>query len=302
MGRPKGAKNKLYDLGNGMLGTKCMLTRQPVIPPPAGQVKSDDEILTEIKDRFGVMSILVDGAIEGNIRALLISGASGVGKSYMILKKLQSARTFDETRFEIISGGISAINLYKLGYKMRHPGSVIVLDDSDKIIKDIEGLAILKALCDSGQFRTVHWLKESAALIDDDGNPIETSYEFEGTMVFVTNYNIQKLAEEDKNAFASQLKALSDRALYLDLLIHDRSQLAVWVNHVASSSNLFEEQEVSPAQGAQILQYINDHRDTLRDLSLRTVTKSCDLMKTVARVGTVTFEQLANTTLIRRTP
>ena len=265
----------------------------------------DEVILGEIKEQFTVAGILTDGAINGEIRSLTIAGGPGVGKSHMVEQKLKDASTFLHTKYTIVSGGISPVGLYKLGYEYSSPGSVIVLDDSDEILDKPEGVSILKALCDSGQYRTVYWVKESAALKDDDGNPIPTSYEFEGTMIFITNRNLRLMSTGAKGGMAPHIKALMDRTLYIDLLIHNRQQLGVWVNHMASATGIFEANGMTKEQGTEIMEYINAHRNDLETLSLRTITKACDLMKTAIRIAKlhgsgVNFTQFANGTLLVR--
>jgi len=309
MGRPRGAKGKLYRLPDGTLGPRrlAMATVAPVVvdASPSITARPDAEVLAEIKEQFDVFGILLDGVVAGKVRSLMSAGAPGVGKSHLVETKLERAKNAGTTQYRVVSGGISAVGLYKLGWEMRHPGHVIVLDDSDDILENDEGVSILKALTDSGQYRHVHWLKESAALVDDDGNPIDTSYEYNGAMVFVTNRNVQQDIDAARTKFAPHLKAISDRALYLDLLIHDRQQLGVWVNHIASSTGIFPEQGITEEHSKEIMAYINDHRTDLRDLSLRTIIKSCDLMKTAIDLSEYTrapvnFARLANTTLLRK--
>ena len=290
MSRPKGCLNKA-----------TILRRQAELPSD----RPDEIVLGEIKEQFNVAGILTDGAINGEIRSLTIAGGPGVGKSHMVTRKLRDAATYLHTKYTVVSGGISPIGLYKLGYEYSAPGSVIVLDDSDEILDKPEGVSILKALCDSGQYRTIHWVKESAALKDDDGNPIPTSYEFEGTMIFITNRNLRNMSADGKGGMAPHIKALMDRTLYIDLLIHNRQQLGVWVNHMASATGIFEANGMTTDQATEIMTYINEHRMTLETLSLRTITKACDIMKAAMRIAKlqnteVNFKQFADGTLLIR--
>ena len=265
-----------------------LLPEEPVID------KTDDELLDDIKERFRVMEILVDGAILGNIRSMMIAGASGIGKTFTLQKKLHDANTFKDTRYEIVSGGISAIGLYKLGYKMRDANRVIVLDDSDDIYSEDATLSILKVMCDSSKYRTVHWLKESAALKDGD-ETIPTSYEFNGSIIFVTNQNIQQMILDDRNKFVPHLKALVSRSLYLDLLIHNRHQLGVWINHIAHTAGLFDEFDFTKAECDRILKFVNDHRERVWSLDLRTVVNACEIYKT----DPGNFEMIARNTILQ---
>jgi hypothetical protein len=77
----------------------------------------------------------------------------------------------------------------------------------------------------------------------------------------------------------AHFEALMSRSLYLDLRLHDRQAVSLWVEHVATSGKLFTREGVKPDVGNKILAFIKQHRDDLRELSLRTVMKLCALAK-----------------------
>jgi hypothetical protein len=181
------------------------------------------------------------------------------------------------TPHEIIKGAISAVNLYKTAYRMRKAGSVIVLDDADSLFNDEDALNILKVLCDSSETRKVSWMKESNALIADD---VPQSFEFSGAMIFISNLDFQRFVDEGKNKYAQHFEALMSRSLYLDLRLHSRNELGVWIEHVASAGKIFEREGLTTAQGKAVLSFLKKNRDELRELSLRTLLKAAQLVKT----------------------
>lgn len=233
--------------------------------------KSDTEVLQDLKDRFEMLHKLTDGATRSQIRSLVVTGAPGVGKSYTVHDVLKE---IPEERQEVVSGAISAVELYKLGYRMRKAGSVIVLDDADSIFTDEDALNILKALCDSSPTRRVSWLKDSATLRDDD---VPQSYEFHGSFIFISNLDFQKYVDEGGNKFVKHFEALMSRSLYLDLRLHDRQGVHLWVSHIAQQGLLKREGVLS--RGDELLEFLSDYRDELREYSLRTLMKLCNLMK-----------------------
>ena len=237
------------------------------------KVRSDSEVLSDLSERFTMLRRLTQAAIEQNIRALVVTGAPGVGKSYNIEDVLTSS---EENRFEIVKGSMSPVNLYKLGWDYRRPGNVIVLDDADSIFTDEEALNLLKALCDSSKNRRVSWMKESALLKEED---IPQSYDFQGSFIFVSNIDWQRIVDMGGNKFVPHFQALMSRALYLDLTLHDRHAISLWVTHVATSGKLFEREGVPDFLRSEILQFIQDQRDDLRELSLRTLMKAIQLAK-----------------------
>ena len=234
--------------------------------------RSDAQILNDLKERFDILSLLTKGAIAKNIRAMVVTGAPGVGKTYTVENILEHSNV----PHEIVRGSLSALHLYMLAYKFRRPGNVIVLDDADSIFNDEDALNILKALCDTSSTRKVSYLKEAPQLKEED---IPQSFEFNGAMIFISNLDFQTFVDEGKNKYAQHFEALMSRSLYLDLRLHNRNELGVWVNHIAQDGRIFDREDVPQNLRAPILSFIATHRDTLRELSIRTLMKLCGLAK-----------------------
>lgn len=238
--------------------------------------RSDAEILSDLKERFGILSILTKATVERNIRAATITGAPGVGKTYTVERILENAAKTKGIKYEIVRGAISAVNLYKTAYELRKAGSVLVLDDADSIFNDEDALNILKVLCDSSDIRRPSWKKESNALLADD---VPQSFEFEGAIIFISNLDFQKFVEEGRNKYAAHFEALISRSMYLDLRLHSRNEIAVWIDHVAQDGAIFKREGLTKTQGDQVLAFLKKYREDLRELSLRTLLKTSQLVK-----------------------
>lgn len=253
------------------------------------KARPDAEVLQDLQDRFGMLGKLTHGSIKSNIRSMVVSGAPGVGKTYTVDTILQNT---PHLQYEVVRGALSAVNLYKLGYKYRKPGNVVVLDDADSIFTDEDALNILKALCDSSPTRRVHWMKESQALKEED---IPQSYEFHGSFIFISNLDFQRYVDMGGNKYVAHFEALMSRSLYLDLRLHDRQAISLWVNHIATEGKLFAREGIAPQVGDKILAFIKQHRDDLRELSLRTLMKACSL----AKLHPTDWEKMAKVLLVR---
>jgi hypothetical protein len=235
--------------------------------------RPDAVILKELKERFTLLELLSEAAALGQIRALVVSGGPGIGKTFRIQQVLE--RVSRQEMYEVNSGGVSPVNVYKLGYRTRMPRQVAVLDDADEIFRDEDSLNLVKAMCDSSLTRKVSWLKESAALREED---IPQVYEYEGAMIFVTNLDMQGAIDEGRSANIPHYEALISRAMYLDLRIYTRREKAIWVSHVATEGKIFAREGIDTKTGAKILKYISDKREELRTLDVRTVLKMCQLV------------------------
>ena len=253
--------------------TKEMVAAREAAQAVKQVVRSDEEILSDLTERFRILSLLTKGAIAKNVRAVVVTGAPGVGKTYTVEQILENSGV----HHEIVRGSLSAVNLYKLGWRNRRAGNVIVLDDADSIFNDEDALNLLKALCDTSSTRRVSWLRESLTLVEED---IPQSYEFNGAIIFISNLDFQTFVDEGRNKYAQHFEALMSRSLYLDLRLHNRDELGVWVNHIAKAGKIFEREGITASTGDAILKFIGGHRSHLRELSVRTLLKTCQLAKT----------------------
>jgi hypothetical protein len=187
-GRPKGSKNVSTLIREGKLNPE---TLEPIRPPDP---RSDDEILATTKERFVVFDRMMTGVIQGDITALIVSGASGTGKSYTAHQALENAKD-DNNAFQyiMVSGTVTPIELYKLAWRYRHPRNVIVLDDADGVMANEDGLNVLKGLLDTGTVRRVSWLSNSSAL-KEDGEEVDHEY-CEGCLLLI-RARIERLSQK----------------------------------------------------------------------------------------------------------
>jgi hypothetical protein len=274
MARPKGSKNK---------ATVQKLKAQLAEGPKARKGKvdalaklTDAQVVSAVIDRFNIMYKMGKGSVDGTVRGFIISGAPGVGKTHTIEWLLeQHAIKNPSFRFKVVKGAITAVNLFKILQEYRHPGNVVVLDDVDSIFFDDDGVALLKAALDSGTRRKMAWFSESSALKGGDGKKsYDTEFEYNGTMIFITNTDFQRYVTEGKNKLAPHFEALISRSIYLDLKLHGRRAVSLWVDHLVRKNNMLCERfNISAHEQNLALDFIKKNRDRLRTLSLREALK-----------------------------
>lgn len=69
------------------------------------------------------------------------------------------------------------------------------------------------------------------------------------------------------------------RSLYLDLRLHDRQAIHLWVQHIATVGRVFQKEGISEAKGQDVMAFLKEHRDELREYSLRTLMKLTSLVR-----------------------
>lgn len=253
--------------------SKVMLAERAAAVRKHSTPRDDATVLKDLVMRFSMLDKLTRGCITNDIRSMIVVGAPGVGKTFTVESILENT---PDLKYEIVKGGLSAVELYKMGYRNRRAGSVVVIDDADSIFSDEEGLSILKAMCDSSSCRRVSWLKDSSSLREDD---VPQTYDFQGSFIFISNIDFQRYIDTGGNKYVVHFEALMSRSLYLDLRVHDRQAISLWVEHVATHGKMFQKEHVSDTVGRDILDFLKTNRDDLREYSLRTAVKLCGLAK-----------------------
>lgn len=236
--------------------------------------ETDAEIEQRIADRFEILDVLAEACVVGNSRALIVSGPAGLGKSYTVEKRLTDWDP-NETCHTIVKGYVRATGLVKLLYQFRHPNNVIVFDDADAIFFDDVSLNLLKAVCDTTERRRVSWLSEGKLVDDESAELIPRSFDFEGTVIFISNYDFDAMIDKG-HKLAPHLQALVSRAHYIDLSLKTRRDYLIRIRQVVKQGLLAD---LGVDARADVVDYIEENHEKLRELSLRMAIKLGSLRK-----------------------
>lgn len=265
-------KNRRRGLGKASKSAPVVsVTANPIYREPEIQ-ETEDQIRNKLEERFTAMTMMVESAIKGDVRAIIFSGPAGVGKSHEVHAALERLKPYHT----IIHGFVRPTGLYKTLYEFRAPGSVVVLDDADSIFNDDISLNILKVACDTTRKREISWLSE-IRMEDEGGDKLPRNFEFEGTVIFITNQDFDYLIERGSK-LAPHLAALTSRSMYLDMKMHSKRDYIVRIKQVLEKGML-REYGLSMSQENDIMEFINSHMDNIRELSLRMVVKIANIMR-----------------------
>lgn len=249
---------------------------------PAKQVKeeTDAAAMDRIATRFSVLDDMSKAAINGDIRAMIVSGPPGVGKSFGVETQLNKAIMFDQiagkkVRFNIVKGAMTALGLYAQLYKYSDKKNVLVFDDCDSVFADDLSLNILKAALDSGKNRKICWNSDSR-LLREEGIP--NQFNFAGSAIFITNL---KFSSVKSKKLQDHLEALQSRCHFLDLTINTTRDKLLRIKqvHRDAPNGLFAEYDFEGDEADQIIQYMEDNQAKLREISMRCCLKIADLVK-----------------------
>lgn len=234
-----------------------------------------NEMNIKIWKRFQIMEKLTEFAIAGHLKSLILSGAAGIGKSYNLEKRLNTAIDNGEiTKFTILKGKISPIALYVQLYQHRDEGDILVLDDIDIIFQDEVSLNLLKAALDSGDIRRLSWLSATEWLSDQD---IPNDFEFNGVCFFITNLDFDRMIERG-TVLAPHFKAFISRSTYLDLGIHTNHEVMMRIRQVIASTPMLDVHGIDDEQKTIMMSWLESRCNDMRELSLRTILKIAAFM------------------------
>jgi predicted AAA+ superfamily ATPase len=259
--------------------------------------ETDDQAMDRIKTRFNILDDMAKATIAGDVRAMIVSGPPGVGKSYGVEQQMEKASLFDaltnsRTRYEVVKGAMTALGLYAVLYKYSDAKNVLVFDDCDSVFQDDLALNILKAALDSGKSRRICWNSDSS-LLNREGIP--NSFEFKGSAIFITNLKFENIKSKK---LQDHLEALQSRCHFLDLTIDNERDKMLRIKQVDRDveGGLFREYKFENNEGQQIFDFMEENASKLREISMRMALKIADLFKVT---GVNNWKVLAESTCMR---
>jgi hypothetical protein len=256
--------------------------------------ESDEAIVERLRERFEILKQMTIAVKGGDVRAMIVSGPPGVGKSFGVEEVLSKDGLFDKLgarkpRYEIVKGAMSALGLYAKLYEFSDPKSVLVFDDCDSILMEDLSLNILKGALDSSKKRYIAWNTDSR-LLRSEGIP--DRFEFKGAAIFITNIKFEHVKSK---RLRDHLDALESRCHYIDLQMDTEREKMLRIRQIVGDGML-DEYEFEQVTVDEIVSFIDSNKTRLRELSLRMVLKIADLRKSFPTSWTA----MAKTTCMKR--
>jgi predicted AAA+ superfamily ATPase len=241
--------------------------------------ETDEEIMTRLGQRFDILDDMTRAVKRGDVRAMIVTGPPGVGKSYGVETVLAKHDVFATVaqndklkKYEVVKGAMSALGLYSKLYQYSDAKNILVFDDCDSVLLDDLSLNILKAALDTSKKRMIHWNTDSHMLRKEG---IPDSFEFKGGAIFITNIKFDHVRSKK---LRDHLEALESRCHYLDLTIDTEREKILRIKQIVRDGML-DSYEFEDTGVEDVLNFVTDNAKRMRELSLRTVLKVADLRK-----------------------
>ena len=267
---------------------------QNTVPDAVVAHETDEEIIERLRGRFEVLKEMTKAVKEGTVRAMIVTGPPGVGKSFGVEEVLSKDDLFDtignrKPKYEIVKGAMSAVGLYSKLYKYSEKGNVVVFDDCDSVLLDDLSLNILKAALDSGTKRTISWNTDSRVLRTEG---VPDRFEFKAGAIFITNIKFENVRSKK---LQDHLAALESRCHYIDLQMDTEREKVLRIKQI-TQDGMLDSYEFEDCVKDEILDFIHVNKNRLRELSLRTVLKCADLRKSFP----TNWKSMAEVTVMKR--
>jgi hypothetical protein len=239
--------------------------------------ESDDDIIERLRGRFEILKDMTQAVKEGTVRAMIVTGPPGVGKSFGVEEVLSKEDLFNtlgnkRPKYEIVKGAMSAVGLYSKLYHYSEKGNVVVFDDCDSVLLDDLSLNILKAALDSSKKRTISWNTDSRVLRSEG---VPDKFEFKAGAIFITNIKFENVRSKK---LQDHLSALESRCHYIDLQMDTEREKCLRIKQI-TEDGMLDSYEFEGEEKTEIIDFIMEKRSVMRELSLRTVLKVADLRK-----------------------
>ena len=257
--------------------------------------ETDEQILERLGERFQILTEMTKAVKQGDIRAMIVSGPPGVGKSFGVEAVLQKDGLFDtlaerKPKYEVVKGAMSALGLYAKLYEFSNEKNVVVFDDCDGVLMDELSLNILKGALDSSKKRYIAWNTDSR-LLRSEGIP--DRFEFKGSAIFITNIKFEHVRSKK---LRDHLDALESRCHYIDLQMDTAREKILRIKQVVKENEMLADYEFEACVQDEIVEFVEANQDKLRELSLRMVLKLAGLRKSFPTA----WVAMARTTCMKR--
>lgn len=231
--------------------------------------KEFSEEFKHLDARYKGVEAFVEQLALGNVRSLIINGHPGIGKTHSVKKYLEQ---YAKGNYFIVTGRITLLSLYQTLYSFKSKGKVVVLDDVDSIFSNIEGLNILKAAMDTTAARKINWLSTTSKL---NTMELPDNFTFNGGVILISNVGFGG----GSGKLVTHLTALKDRSYCVPVADSGEDSTFKQICYMVLERNLMTDLGVPQHDQDMLLEFIDENKDKLNTVSLRTVVKLVEMYK-----------------------
>jgi hypothetical protein len=247
--------------------------------------RTNNPIVNKVIDKFDSVYIMTKSFVENRdsaIKAILVSGDAGTGKTHWVRKAIEDLKLMPEDVYYVKGASISAAALFVILYIFREAGKLVVLDDCDIIHKSpAEKNAILDMLKGATEVtkgeRKLSWIKATPNQLMRENN-VPVTFDFQGSIIWITNDTIEDIAKKSK----SHWNAISSRFNQIKVYLSTEEKVS-YTLHLIENCGMLGKSCQGKEGGYSIkvqndtIDYINEHWEELSEITPRVATKIADM-------------------------
>lgn len=215
-------------------------------------------------------------------RGLLISGNAGMGKTHFVSEAFKNT---DKDYIEVKGSSVTAAAMFCLLYTAKEKGQIIVFDDTDIINKSSQERAAILDMFKAATEPTLgerilgwHRASQNQLMID---NNVPTQYDFQGTIVWITNDSIEDMRRITKGHW----NAIASRFTQIEAWFEDHQKIAYTLHLIDEvdmlGTNCTVKKDGWPSAIINdTVEYMNENYRRLKDITPRTAIKIADIRST----------------------
>lgn len=251
---------------------------------------SKKKIREELKNHYSSLEMFLEGVGQDKWH-LIVNGPAGSGKTEITKEVLEH-----HPHVLKVSGTLSAVRLYTFMHQMRKKGHVLIIDDTDKVLEDVECLEVLKA--GLGSEGEIDWSKYSQALAKDN---IPKKFTYRGRIVIITNKSFKTQTDNNQNMTRmqeAQLPLLSRCQYFRAGLPNVQWQIEALKYYQEEEKILcFQDNKgnvvVPISVQNKLIKYVEDNAEEIREISFRLLANLLVLYEQDSK----NWEMMANASL-----
>jgi hypothetical protein len=122
---------------------------------------------------------------------------------------------------------------------------------------------------------------------------VPNRFEFKGSAIFITNIKFEHVKSRK---LRDHLNALESRCHYIDLQMDTEREKMLRIRQVVNQNEMLKNYDFEPCVQDELIEFVDQNKAKLRELSLRMVLKLAGLRKSFP----LTWQMMAKTTCMRR--
>lgn len=258
---------------------------------PKSETKDNESANEGINRRFKSFERFTRAIAKGKMKSMIAYGSGGVGKTFTVTEEFKKLgkKEFkqgmelgsDEYDYVKITGKATPAAVYQALYE--HNGKTIIFDDCDSVLQHDDAINMFKGALDTSGDGTITYGSQRK-MKDSNGNEIPSRFDFDGSVVFISNLPADKVPQP-----------LKSRSLRIDMTMTPDETIERIRTIAKDKDGNYQNLKFPTSDGKNLkytheemdeaLNFLEEHKNDTEDLNVRTIGSILSIMQEVKEDG-----------------